>query len=117
MVPELKAIISAWFVTFSTELTREQVIEISQQGFQVEPLTAEQAQEIPETVRAMTKENCVDFAEAITTLKDLKIDDYRVTSLFEKYSRMLGNGNLIIEEEFLNFYGDQAKGNKDEVVR
>jgi hypothetical protein len=64
----------------------------------------------------MTKLTCVDFAEAITTVQDITVNDYRVTTLFDKYSRKLGNGKLITLEEFLQFYQDQASS-KPDVVR
>jgi hypothetical protein len=38
-----------------------------------------------------------------------------VTYLFDTYSRTLGNGNLLVQEELLQFYKDQAT-TKDEVV-
>jgi hypothetical protein len=64
----------------------------------------------------MTRETCAQFAEAITTLQEIDVDDYRVTTLFDKYSRRLGCGNLIVEEELLAFYQEKAL-NTDEVVR
>jgi len=64
----------------------------------------------------MTRDTCASFAEAITTLANLNAADYRVTSLFDKYSRQLGNGHLIVEAELQAFYRDQAH-QKDEVVR
>ena len=116
MVPELLAIILSWFETFSVDLTREQVIEIHKNGAEDGAITDEQAQEIPEKVRAMTRESCVDFVEAITTVQDLPVNDYRVTTLFDEYSKKMGNGNLLLEEELLGFYAEKAK-NREEVVR
>lgn len=63
----------------------------------------------------MTRETCVDFVKAMTTLPDITISDYRVRQFFANYSKTLGNGNLIIEEELVTFYVDQSK-NKDDAV-
>jgi len=101
MVPELKGIISSWFQAFSGDYTREEVIQVSSMYGKEFSITDEEAQEIPDMLRGMARQGCVDFAEAITTVQDITVHDYRVTSLFEKYSRKLGNGNLILEEEFL----------------
>jgi hypothetical protein len=116
VVPELKAIIASWFETFSHTLTREEVIEISRKGPAERVPTPEQAAELPETVRAMTRESCASFAEAITTLTHLTPSDHRVTGLFDKYSRSLGNGHLLLEPELQAFYADQA-ATKPDVVR
>ena len=116
MVPELLAIIASWFETFSVELTREQVIEMSSGAGGDPGITEEQAKEIPDRLRAMTRESCVDFVEAITTVQNLTVHDHRVTLLFDEYSKRLGNGNLLLEEELLEFYAEKAR-NREEVVR
>jgi hypothetical protein len=103
LVPELEAIIKEWFHTFSRDVTREEVIAISNETTLKEPINPET---IPETVRAMTREICVDFAKAITTATDVQIKDYRVTFLFENYSKTIGNGNLLVEHELVQFYKD-----------
>ena len=54
----------------------------------------------------MTKESCADFAKAMTTVREITVNDYRVTSLFEKYSKTMGSRNIILLEEFLQFYTD-----------
>jgi hypothetical protein len=115
-VPELRAIVASWFETFSEPLTREQVVEIAGRGPREGRPTDEHIQQLPETVRAMTRASCAAFAEAITTLTNLDARDPRVTGLFDKYSRALGNGHLLVEPELQAFYQDQAAG-KDEVVR
>ena len=104
MVPELAVIIRSWFETYSVELTKDEIIEISERAAGQDGLSAEYIESLPEQLRAMTKETCAQFAEAITTLQEIDIDDYRVTTLFEKYSRRLGCGHLIVEEELLGFY-------------
>jgi hypothetical protein len=112
LVPEMEAIVKEWFHTFSKDLTREEVIEISNESPLKEPINPE---DIPLNLRAMTRIICVDFAKAITTAAEIKLGDYRVTYLFDTYSRTLGNGNLLVEEELLQFYKDQAR-TKDDVV-
>lgn len=105
MVPELKVIISSWFETYSVELTRDEIIEVSKSAPKSEAMmTEEYLESLPDRVRAMTRETCAQFAEAITTLQEIDVDDYRVTTLYDKYSRRLGCGFLIIEEELLGFY-------------
>jgi hypothetical protein len=52
----------------------------------------------------MTRATCADFAMAITTLTGLDAKDYRVTTLFDKYSHTLGNGQTILEPELQMFY-------------
>ena len=112
LVPELETIVKEWFHTFSKDLTKEEVIEISNESPLNEPLDIDS---IPEKVRAMTRRICIDFAKAITTASEIKINDYRVTFLFDTYSKTLGNGNLLVEEELIQFYKDQAR-TKDDVV-
>lgn len=73
-------------------------------------------QELPPTVRCMTRETCVQFAEAVTTITNIDVTDYRVNNTFEKHSRKLGAGQLLVAEEFLRFYEQQSK-EKEEVVR
>lgn len=104
VVEELRAIIASWFETYSVELTKDEIIEISKRGAQPDSLTPEYIASLPDKARAMTRETCAQFAEAITTLQEIDVDDYRVTTLFDKYSRRLGCGHLIVEEELLNFY-------------
>ena len=116
VVEELRAIIASWFETYSVELTKDEIIEISKRGAQPDSLTPEYIASLPDKARAMTRETCAQFAEAITTLQEIDVDDYRVTTLFDKYSRRLGCGHLIVEEELLNFYQEKAS-NTDEVVR
>jgi hypothetical protein len=116
MVPELLAIIASWFETFSVELTKEQVIEMSGGAGGDPGISEDQAKEIPDRLRAMTRESCVDFVEAITTVQNLTVHDHRVTLLFDEYSKRLGNGDLLLEEELLEFYADKAR-NREEVVR
>ena len=101
-----------WFHTFSRDLTKEEVIEISNDSPLKEPLNLEA---IPDKLRAMTRIICVDFAKAITTATEIKIGDYRVTYLFDTYSKTIGNGNLLVEDELIQFYKDQAR-TKDDVV-
>lgn len=112
LVPELETIVKEWFHTFSKDLTKEEVIEISNESPLNEPLDSNS---IPEKVRAMTRLICVDFAKAITTASEIKINDYRVTFLFDTYSKTIGNGNLLLEDELIQFYKDQAR-TKDDVV-
>ena len=112
LVPELETIVKEWFHTFSKDLTKEEVIEISKESPLNEPLDTDS---IPLKVRAMTRLICVDFAKAITTASEIKIGDYRVTFLFDTYSKTLGNGNLLVEDELIQFYKDQAR-TKDDVV-
>ena len=64
----------------------------------------------------MTKETCVNFAEAVTTVTNIDVSDYRVNNTFEKHSRKLGAGQLMVSEEFMHFYELQAR-DKEEVVR
>ena len=116
VVKELKSILVSWFETYSVELTKDEIIEISKRGAKSESLSQEYIDSLPEKTRAMTRETCAQFAEAITTLQEIDVDDYRVTTLFDKYSRKLGYGQLIIEEELLFFYQEKAS-NTDEVVR
>ena len=112
LVPELETIVKEWFHTFSRDLTKEEVIEISNDSPLKEPLNLEA---IPDKLRAMTRIICVDFAKAITTATEIKIGDYRVTYLFDTYSKTIGNGNLLVEDELIQFYKDQAR-TKDDVV-
>ena len=116
MVPELEAIVRQWFLMYSTELTREEVIKVAQEeGPEIEGQNPRVEAAIPERIRVMTRETCVEFVKAMTTLPSITRDDYRVKTFFASYSRALGNGNLITEEELLHFYADQSK-NKDDAV-
>jgi hypothetical protein len=72
--------------------------------------------QFPESVRGMPRAKCAAFAEAITTLTNLTPNDPRVTNLFDKYGKTIGNGYLILEHELQQFYLDQSHA-KDEVVR
>jgi hypothetical protein len=72
---------------------------------------------LPEQVRAMTRDTCVDFVKAMTTLPNITRHDYRVKDLFANYSRTRGNGTLIVEEELLAFYVDQSKTKDDAVAQ
>lgn len=111
--PELETIVKEWFHTFSKDVTKQEIIEISNEnGFSKDPINPD---DLPETVRAMTRRICVDFAEAITTAQEISIGDPRVNHLFDTYSKTIGNGNLLVEHELLQFYKEQAR-TKEEVV-
>jgi hypothetical protein len=116
MVPELEAIVRQWFHMYSTELTKEEVIEVAnEEGLEIDDENLQDEASIPERIRVMTRETCVDFVKAMTTLPNITRHDYRVKTFFANYSRALGNGNLITEEELVQFYADQSK-NKDDAV-
>lgn len=85
-------------------MSREELVEAANKGPEEGRYTPEAIEELPETLRAMTREACASFAEAITTLTNLDANDYRVTVLFDKYSRALGNGQLLVEPELQAFY-------------
>jgi hypothetical protein len=115
-VPELRAIVSTWFETYSETLSRDQVYEISQRGAEEGRPAPEDALKLPESLRAMTRETCASFAAAITSMTGLTAGDERVTKLFDRYSRQVGNGHLLVESELQAFYQDQAEA-KEDVVR
>lgn len=65
----------------------------------------------------MTRETCAKFAEAITSTIH-SASDHRVRALFDRHSRTLGNGYLLLEHELQAFYQEQAgAGAKEEAVR
>jgi hypothetical protein len=116
MVPELEAIVRQWFYMYSRDVLKEEIIELTrQEGSNVNHENPLDEASLPEMVRAMTRDTCVDFVKAMTTLPDITKSDYRVRQFFANYSKTLGNGNLIIEEELVSFYVDQSK-NKDDAV-
>jgi hypothetical protein len=117
LVPEFRCIVSQWFETYSETLTRDQILEIGQNGpAYLTPLTDKEIEAIPETMRVMTRECCAAFAASITSLANIDAANERVTGLFAKYSREVGNGWLMVESELHKFYREQAK-NKEDVVR
>ena len=113
--PELRAIVSAWFQTYSVELDRDGIVEIANEGPEETRYTDEQVARLPERVRVMTRDTCRLFAEAVTATAHAP-GDHRVRGLFERYSRALGNGQLLTEPELQAMYQDQAN-TKEEVVR
>jgi hypothetical protein len=123
MIPELRKIIESWFETYSRDLTKEEILEMSKDDPRDATRSPEELEErrkmfeeLPPTVRCMTRQTCVDFAEAVTTITNIDVTDYRVNNTFEKHSRKLGAGQLLVAEEFLHFYELQSR-EKEEVVR
>lgn len=64
--------------------------------------------------RVMTKQMGATFASAITAVPDIGVDDPRIATLFA-YSKALGNGQLLVEEELISFFVERAKS-KDALV-
>jgi len=105
LVPEVECIFKEWFIIFSEDLNREQLIEIADYSNKTEQERHDLEAMVPERTRAMTRELCATFAKAITTIKDIPVTDKRVTGLFDNFSRHIwANNNLILEDEFLLFY-------------
>ena len=102
MVPELEGIVREWFQMYSLDLNKEQIIEISKsEGPEINDENPLDESIIPDTIRAMTRDTCVEFVKAMTTLEKIEKTDDRVTKFFKNYSRALGNTNLILVDEMV----------------
>jgi hypothetical protein len=68
---------------YSVELSKEQIIQISQEeGPEINEANPLNEAALPDRVRAMTRDTCVDFVKAMTTLPNILRQDYRVKQFF-----------------------------------
>lgn len=106
MVPEFETIVREWFHSYSQDLTKDQISEILDGSSGI-------VENLPDSLRVMTKENGVEFAKAITTVLDINAGDQRIEALFT-YGKALDR-QLLVEDDLVQFFIDKA-ASKDSLV-
>ena len=117
MVKELQDLIDELFYTYSEEKTKDEIIKITQKKYGSlfdENSTFITEDQIPASERVMTRALCAKYAEAVTTLRGLPENDYRVNDMFKENSKKYRN--LICRGEFLSWYQERAEA-RPELVR
>ena len=69
MVPELKAIISQWFLKYSVVYTKSEIVmDVCKKAIDSGKFTKDEVRKIPGEMRLLNRQNCARLVEWVTSL-------------------------------------------------